>query len=96
MPGTGALDASVDRLEAEVPAEVTPEVATEITAEVPGAVIGGGVVRRSVVGGRVDGGRVGIPGDRARALRRERLAQGIPLDARLWQDLLGLATEQTR
>jgi len=38
----------------------------------------------------VDGGRVGIPGDRARALRRERLAEGIPVDARLWQDLLEL------
>jgi L-2-hydroxycarboxylate dehydrogenase (NAD+) len=44
----------------------------------------------------IDGGRVGIPGDRARTLRRERLADGIPVDTQLWQDLLELGTGQTR
>lgn len=35
----------------------------------------------------VDGKKVQIPGDRARAMRADRLRNGIPLDAALWRDV---------
>jgi LDH2 family malate/lactate/ureidoglycolate dehydrogenase len=42
----------------------------------------------------VDGSRVFIPGDRARAHRERGLSEGIDLDARLWETARGLADGQ--
>lgn len=41
----------------------------------------------------VDGRTIRIPGDRSRAVRAERLATGIPLDAAVWQQTLALLND---
>lgn len=41
-----------------------------------------------------DGARVLVPGDRARALRAQRLREGIPLDAALWQEVQALSSRR--